>query len=263
VLIAVFPAVAVCLRTGQNGMLTGALFGLFACWFLRGNRLAAVPLGLLTYKPHLLLGMGLLLILGRAWQVILLSAAITLALLAVATALFGMGIWPAFLSSVAEAGDFLSAGIYPMFRMTSVYATVQSLGFPVWAASVAQAAVAIGAIGVLLLVHRRRLPRRQALGIGMLTTVFFSPYAYDYDLSVLGVALALLLPDTVARATGRALFVMVALLWVACGAGITLALLAPALHLGREHLPSLGAVALVPFCLLVLRIQFGMRESGH
>lgn len=71
-MIAIAPAIILNLRTGQNGFLIAGLIGLFLLTF-RGNRtIAGFPLGLMIIKPHLAVGVGLITISKRRWNVVLL-----------------------------------------------------------------------------------------------------------------------------------------------------------------------------------------------
>ncbi|HSF65547.1 MAG TPA: glycosyltransferase family 87 protein, partial [Paracoccaceae bacterium] len=131
VLGAMFPMLAICVGTGQNGLWVGAVAGLLA---MVPGRLAGVPLALLTLKPHFLPGVGLLWLLRREGAAILTAAALVAGLLVLATLVQGAGIWTAFLGGMTEAGDFLAAGAYRFARMASVYAAAHAAGLPATAA---------------------------------------------------------------------------------------------------------------------------------
>lgn len=188
------PVICVTTVCGQNGFLTGALFGLAALGFNDGRPWAGLPLGFLVIKPHLAIGFGLFSVIRGRWQVVLGAVAVVVATSLAATLLLGAGIWPAFLSGAREAGAFLKFGAYPLNRMVSPYAAMLSLGLPASAALVGQALVA-----ALTLVMICRPPRgatvQQALGLMAIGSMLISPYAYDYDLPIFGIGLALLTPD--------------------------------------------------------------------
>jgi hypothetical protein len=73
-----------------------------------------------------------------------------------------------------------------------------------------QATVAIVVLAIICLVAYRGIPARQSLGITAIASLLVSPYAYDYDLPILGVGLALLLPDILrgSRREQAAIFVL-------------------------------------------------------
>lgn len=259
VLLALFPALMICIRSGQNGFLTGALLAGAMVLLLAGRTLAGVPLALLTIKPHFLPGLGLYLLLRGQWRVIGLGCAVTAVLALVATAAFGPGIWADFRGAVGEAGAFLEIGLYPLYRMTSVYAFLFMQGASPALAMTLQIALGLGWLAVLVWAWRQDWPPRHQLATAVLGALFLSPYAYDYDLAILGVALALLAPDLIARASGTQLTVLVALCWLATGVGSIVSMADPGTPmLTRADLlsrpPSLGAVALLPLCVMALWI---------
>lgn len=259
VLLTLFPALMVCIRSGQNGFLTGALLAGAMLLLLAGRTVAGVPLALLTIKPHFLPGLGLYLLLEQQWRVIGLGAAVAAALALAATAAFGPGIWADFRGAVGEAGAFLEFGLYPLYRMTSVYAFLFMQGVAPALAMALQIALGLGWLGLLVWAWRHDWPPRHQLATAVFGALFLSPYAYDYDLAILGVALALLAPDLTARASGAQLAILVALGWVASGAGPVVSLGDPGIPmLTRADLlsrpPSLGVVALFPLCLMALWI---------
>jgi hypothetical protein len=259
VLLALFPAIVICIRTGQNGFLMGALLGLFAVLMLDRRSTAGLPLALLTIKPHYLPGIGLYLLFRGEWRIIATGAVATAAILGLATLVFGAGIWPAFLGAIPEAGYYLELGAYPLFRMTSVYAALHTLGLAPGVAMGVQVAVGLAGLAVLAWAGRRGWPPHQVLGIAIMGSLFFSPYAYDYDLPILGVALAVLLRDILARGTARQVAVLLLGCWATTFASLGVSLsddsTATVLSQAMQEAPlSLGAWVLIPVCLLVIRI---------
>lgn len=249
VLGAMFPAMAICLGTGQNGLWVGAVAGMLA---LLPGRLAGVPLGLLTLKPHFGPGLALMWLLRRDAGTIAVALAVTVALLALATLAQGAAIWPAFARGLAEAGDFLAEGAYRLSRMVSVHAAAASLGLPAGVALAAQVVAALAMLALVATACLRGWPLRHQLAVALATAPLVTPYAYDYDTAVVGVALALLAPDLLDRATGRAQALILLLCW-----GVVLASpLANALRLPEAAPLSLGAPVLaVLVAVLIARMR--------
>ncbi len=260
VLMAMWPAMAVGLNTGQNGLMFGALMAWLARAALAaggsGRAVAGVPLALLTIKPHLLTGVCLWLLLQRRWRAILVGGVIALALLALATWLLKPSVWPAFFTAAGRVTLYLKAGLFPLERMVSLYAGFSRAGF---ASTPALALHSVGTLlwlGLLALAWWRGWPPAQQLAVALFATLFLTPYAYDYDVPVLGVALALLAPDLVRRGKPAQIMVILLLFWLAgaCGAVFTDQLpddKAAALALSRQ-LPALGGFLLHPAGLLLL-----------
>lgn len=220
VVIAMAMTFALLIRTGQNGFLTGALIGWFLLAFDKRKASAGVPLGLMIIKPHLAAGSALLALLGKRTAALAIAATVVVATALLSTAILGVGIWPAFINAVHEATALLAGGHYPLFRMTSIYACVQSFGFD---AGTALAVHAIGAViavlGIIGLWLKATNPRLVMAGT-MVGSLFISPYNYDYDLSILGLAIAYVLPDLLARTRSWEIVLLGGGTWLTTGWGI-------------------------------------------
>ena len=220
VVMAVAPAILLNLRTGQNGLLIAGLIGAFLLAFRDNRRLAGLPLGLLLIKPHLAVAVGLLVLLHRRWSVVVIAGVVGLALLAISTAVYGLGIWLDFRNAVGEAGRFLAAGYYPLFRMNSVYAAAHSFGVAPAAAMTLQVVSAVVSLGILGFACAKGVAFNRLAALACAATVCVSPYGYDYDLTVLGVGIAFIFPEIIARGTSRQFLSWFALTWLACGYGL-------------------------------------------
>lgn len=247
VILATAPAILINIRAGQNGLLTGGLFGLAALCLLRRRPVAAgSAIGCLVFKPHLAPLLPVLLILQRRWSALAVAALIALALTGLSLTVFGSSVWSAFLASTAEVRRFMAMGAYPLHRMTSVYAFLLSLGAP---ASVAVALHGAAAVAIIAwaawTIHTSRDARVQ-IGIAATASAFLSPYFYDYDQTIFAVGLALLAPAfrraLAARHYGLLLF------GVAVAQTMGIAVAALGIHV------SLGAPILLVLYLVVLHL---------
>ncbi len=249
------PAMLMCIRAGQNGFLTATLFALTFIFVLSARPLrAGTALGLLAYKPHLGLGIGLVaLIRGgvRLWGTALLVVVVALSL---ATWAFGAEIWSYFLSAIRESGVFLRAAAYPMERMVSVYAFLISIGLPASAAMTGQAIMAAVALGLIIFTLLRRWSLRATLAVSLVAGLNVSPYAYDYDLVALSPALALILPTLARQSTRLERRALIAALILATGWGLLSVILARPLEAAAITLPSLGAPGLLFALALIIRL---------
>jgi hypothetical protein len=220
VLIAILPTILLTVRTGQNGFLTGGLIGWFLIAFIKRRAIAGLPLGLMIIKPHLAVTISLMALFGKRWSAMAIAAGVVVAAIAAATAVYGWDIWTAFSGGARQAGEFLTAGYYPLFRMTSVYAAVRSSYAPAMLAFALQATSAIVALGLFLLLWRRGAEPRLLAAAACAASLFVSPYAYDYDMTVLGVGIAFALPHLLARARRAELAGLLLLTWFVTGYGI-------------------------------------------
>jgi Glycosyltransferase family 87 len=257
VLILLVPVIVITIRCGQNGFLTGTLIGLTCIGLQTGRSLAGLPLGLMIIKPHLAVGFAVYTLVNRRWGTALVAAMTVAATSALATVLLGPAVWTAFLDGVTEARVFLEHGFYPFFRMISLYAVVRTFGFSALVATTAQVLVAIFALGMIVLASRQLSPR-QSLGITAIATLLISPYAYDYDLLILGIGLGLLLPDLTDLGTERerlALYALILFIGVFSIAQ-TVILSEPTSDkvIGEDMGLSLGGLALVSILIISWRI---------
>ena len=270
-LLAVAPAVLIDLRLGQNGFLTAGLAGLSALLALRRRSVAAgIAAGvLLALKPHLALGLPLLFLLRRDGRALWVSGLAAALLVAVAVAVFGLATVPAFLSGLRQSGLFMAAGRFPLHRMVSIDAFLMAGGLSAPIALLVHGLVACAALAVAVTVVPRLRDPAAGAGLALMATLFLSPYLYDYDLTLLGVALAPMLP-ALARAlpvrrldallVGFALsgglgLLGILLLAAAPGARVSLAgpallvgfgVVAAALRRGEARAPSLSPAVPVP-----------------
>ena len=262
VLLASFAGMALNLRCGQNGLLTGGLTALVAISALRGRPLSAgTALTLLSLKPHLVPILPIWLALRRRWLTLAVAAAGTLALTLLSLAAFGREVFAAFLASVPDVGRMMAAGAYPLHRMTSIYAFALSLGLPSWLALLVHVCAAAA---VLAMVGRRVLrggDPRVELGLVIMAGLFVSPYVYDYDQTIFGVALMLLAPALIARLSRRRYLLLLG----GCGLAQSLGLLVNTVTAGAPDGaispmgPALLAIALTILQVLRAEVPAGIR----
>lgn len=188
------PALLLNVQCGQNGLLTASLVGLFCLWHLEDKKIAGIPLGVMIIKPHLVAGIGVYLVLRREWQTLLIAslAGITCAL--IATLVYGTGMWTHFFQAIHEAGDLLKAEKYPLFRMSSAFAMVLTTSHNFQWACLSQIGSIAIALCILIVSVRKTASPRTSLGIACMASALFSPYIYDYDLLIVGLGIAMLLP---------------------------------------------------------------------
>ena len=85
--------------------------------------------------------------------------------------------------------------------------------------------------------------------------MLISPYAYDYDMALVGIAFALVAPALLARSRPAERIALLAGAWIACGWGIPTAMIATAPDGGQaETLPSIQAGVNLIMLLAIARI---------
>lgn len=257
VLFVMLPTIMILAGVGQNGFLTGGLIGAFMLAALGGRASAGLPLGLMIVKPHLAAGIALMTLLERRWRAAALAAATAAVACLATTFVFGIEIWPAFQNSVEESGALLSEGGYSLNRMTSIYAFVRSLGVAAPLAFAAHGLGALAALGATLLVWRNPdlSPQIKAAAF-CVASLFVSPYNYDYDLTILGVAIAFLMRDLLKRARMLELFGLWLLSWCVLFCGV-MTQLAPSGEPGSANLNT-SVSWTAPLLILLIGAAYGV-----
>ncbi|QIO32777.1 glycosyltransferase family 87 protein [Bradyrhizobium sp. 1(2017)] len=265
VLVVMFPALAITVGCGQNGLLTGTLIGIVSLNVERRQVIAGLALGAMVIKPHLAIAAGAYMLSTRRWVVLATATTVVLASSLVCTLVFGWQIWPAWLGAIRESTIFLDRGFYPLFRMVSTYAALGQAGVPPSIAFCAQAAAASLALSAVVLAvwlgATRRTSSAFAPGVAAMVSVMISPYAYDYDLPIIGIGLALMLPDLERLASVRERSFAYGLILLAGAYGM-LQSARLAAQFGNEadltgvDVPSVGGFAMMALLALLLRLQW-------
>lgn len=211
-----FPAVFVNVMHGQNGFLTAVLIAGACLTLERRPVLAGILLGSLCYKPHFGLLFPLVLIAGRFW-IPLLSAALTTALICgAATLVIGVESWAAFFENLPLTRHILEVGFLPWYKMPTVFAAVRMLGGGISFAYALQIAVAVAVAAITVHVWWRRLGTLELRSALLATALLIlSPYAFDYDLVVLALPIALLAVDGMRRGWMPGMRTVLAVAWFA------------------------------------------------
>lgn len=161
------PAALTCLVFGHYGLLIGALW----LWAFRGSGEAAA---LMTVKPHLGLMIFIRALLDR--RMFMTAVAITIALVGLSILLFGLQLWPDYLSKAFAYQSEIVTSRRPSINLVSAYSAYGlwlQLGFA-------------GAASWLLYRHFNAFTAATA-------TFLILPYAMHYDLTVVCLGMAVLL----------------------------------------------------------------------
>jgi Glycosyltransferase family 87 len=251
VVILLSPVLLVTLAGGQNGFLTGSLIGLTCLTIERQQIAAGLSLGLMVIKPHLAVAVAVYALLARRWIAVITAMAVILSSSILCTLLLGIQVWSAFLTSAHDSAVFLGGRGAVLFRSISFYAIMRTAGFSASLAFLGQAVVAVVALSVVALAIYRDLPARWSLGLAAVASLLISPYAYDYDLPILGVGMALLLPDLTRLASGRERAAIYGMTFIAGSYGLL-----QVLRLGESTIeqPAFSGLVLVTLLWIILRV---------
>ena len=186
------PAVFVCLAHGHNAFLTAALFGGGLLLLNRRPLLAGLMLGCLAYKPQLGMILPLALAAGGHWRAIIGGTISVAGLGLVSLAWYGPDVWSAFFASTHLTRTVvLEAGGTGWHKIQSAFSYVRMSGGSVSLAYAVQGAVSAAVIattGWLWWVGAEFRLRAAAL---LTASLLATPYVLDYDMVLIGPAIAL------------------------------------------------------------------------
>jgi hypothetical protein len=258
-----FPAVLVCVGHGHNGFLTAALFG--GALLALGNRpnLAGILFGCLAYKPQFALVIPLALLAGGYWRVLLSAASTVAALSAAVFALWGWPIWQAFIDSGKLTRTIvLERGATGWPKIQSVFSWTRMLGGSIELAYIGQGLVTAAVILGCAWLWRSKADLALK-GAGLATAALMAtPYVLDYDLVLLGIAIALLVARGLTYGFMHWEKTLLAVAWLAPGVTRSLATLVP-LQLGFLTMAILLSVILAKARRtdLLKRLRLGSPEA--
>jgi hypothetical protein len=194
---ALLPASLLNIWAGHYGFLFSALWlAAFASMDRKPLRSGGL-IALLTFKPHMGVLIPLLLLLRQRWQVILAAAGGTLALVALSLLLFGGSAWVDYLTGTSRLQMHLLVKEQAFFfsMMPTAYSAVWTASSSLKLAILAQCATALAALFIIVRAARSNIAWTE-LGLMAATATFLVlPYAFNYDMEVVGLGAAMLLFD--------------------------------------------------------------------
>jgi hypothetical protein len=239
------PATLLNVWAGHYGLLIGALW--LGAFHLLPRRpiLAGVLIGLMLVKPHLAILAPLILARRGEWKAFAAAGATAAAMVALSALAFGPDLWRTWLSVTVGVQTAMvdDVGTYFLTMMPTIVPTVSALGFPGAVAWTLQI-LAGGAAVAVLLIHMPRGSREAGLAGGVATFLVL-PYAFNYDMTVPGLAALLMLARLRREPGNGSAFVLL------------LAFLLPLVvqTFGLLHLPA-------PALILAALLALMLRQSG-
>ncbi len=191
--------VAKCFYNGHTSFLMTGLLGLSLLFMRRRPYLAGACLGLLTYKPQLLLFFPLALVITRQWRVIAGATVSALLFAAATTIVFGPNAWLLFLHSSqgVNPATFLPANVDALNQ--TVLGMMHAAGAGAITAWIVHLAVALFVTLLACRIWLQAVPhslKAAAFSIGVLIV---TPYMLAYDLTALSVPAIFLVEDALAH----------------------------------------------------------------
>lgn len=190
---AAYPAVFINIGHGHNGFLSAALLGGGLLLIDRRPWIAGVLIGLLAYKPQFGLLIPIALMAGLHWRAVV-SAGLTVCAMTLATfAAFGTSTWQAFLDCLEFSRKVnIEAGATGWQKIQTVFAAARMWGASVEIAYLVQLASAAGCALALAIIWGRKADWRLRGAAVLVAALLATPYALDYDMMLLGPAIAML-----------------------------------------------------------------------
>jgi hypothetical protein len=188
---AAFPAVFINVGHGHNGFLSAGLMGLALLALERRPVVAGVLFGLLAYKPQFGLLVPIALLAGGHWRAIA-AAGATIAAMTLGTAwAFGWETWRGFFEMMHFSRVVISEqGATGWYKIQTIFSAVRMWGGSIPLAYGVQAVCALGCAAIVAWMWFARADRRLAAAALMTGALLSTPYALDYDMMLLGPALA-------------------------------------------------------------------------
>jgi alpha-1,2-mannosyltransferase len=201
---ALLPASLINVWAGHYGFVFSALWLAAFSALEKRPLLAGGLIALLTFKPHMGVLIPLVLLVRRAWKAMIAAVVGTIALVAASLLLFGLEPWRTYLVATTSLQAHLLIKQHAFFfaMMPTTYA-----GF--WVAfgnmPLAIAAQCLSAGAAIFVVIRAALKKIPALELGLLSATasfLVLPYAFNYDMPIVGLSAAVLLFDGHKRLDG-------------------------------------------------------------
>ena len=241
--VAVAPAVAVDLYSGQTGFFTAALMILFWRDLEERPVRAGVFLGTMICKPHLVVLFPLALALSGRWRTFLAAGASALVLAAAAALAFGADVWADYFRLVMPVQrGVLDTGTGFLSMMPTGFMGARMLGASPAVAWWVQVPFTLLAVAAVAWTFRTRRDPTLSCAVLLTASVMVTPYAFNYDMVVFG-WLAAVLWSRFDRKWDRVLLLSVWALPVAM------------LPLGDLHLPVSAPLLAVFLVRLVTKVR--------
>ena len=208
------PLTAYSAGAGQTGIVYAALMAGFLLCHQRYPARAGSIAALVAIKPHLALAMPFCLLIDRNWRALLSMAITAVVLVALASLIFGFGIWGSFVEGIRyHSGEFFHAANPSFDRTPSVLMLALKLGAGDTVAWTAQVMCSLATLGLLALIWRSANDLvHQAFALA-LAICLLTPKIMHYDAMVLLVPIAMLTPRIERRTADVGLVILSILIW--------------------------------------------------
>jgi alpha-1,2-mannosyltransferase len=189
--IVAFPGLFIAVMNGQNGLFLASIFAAGLALLNTRQLAGGMLLGLLSIKPQLGLLIPIALLAGGYYRAFVGAALSAVALAVASIAIFGLSAWHDFFLVVHVYQDVLLEALnFAQTRITSLFATVHRMGVSTGVAYAIHITVSFAAAGCIVIAWRGSGTFRIKQAILIVACLLATPYSFDYDLALLGPAIA-------------------------------------------------------------------------
>ncbi|MDH7799924.1 MULTISPECIES: glycosyltransferase 87 family protein [unclassified Beijerinckia] len=252
---AAFPAVIVNIQHGHNGFLSAGLMALALLALERRPVMAGILFGLLAYKPQFGVLIPVALVAGGHWRAIV-AAGATIAVMTLGTLwAFGWETWRGFFDMMHYSRVVISEqGATGWYKIQTIFAAVRMWGGSIPLAYGVQAVSTLSCAAIVAWMWLTRADRRLAAAAVMTGALLSTPYALDYDMMLLGPALAFVVAYGLEKGFRPWEKTALAFIWAVPLVARTLAL---------ATLVPVGQIAMVAFMAIIFNRALAERaEAG-
>jgi alpha-1,2-mannosyltransferase len=186
-----FPAVAISVIPGQNGLLTMALLAGGLSLLPTRPVLAGIMFGFLTYKPQFGILIPVVLIATGNWRAFSSAAAAAIALVILTALLFGVDTWMAFLYSAPAISErLLVRGETGFGKIQSIFGSARLLNASIATSFMLQAIFSFVVAAVVVWIWRRPVSLAAKWAALVTATLMVTPYAMSYDFVLMAAPIA-------------------------------------------------------------------------
>lgn len=177
------------LAHGQNGfLLCAALVVGWSALFDERPLRAGLCFAVVCIKPHFGVLLPFVLAGAGAWRAFAMTGAVAVGWAALTSAVFGSGVWLAFVANLSTIQTGIDGGTYSASKLVSPYVAAATLGLP--GAAALQVGVSLACAAGAFVMGRTVGLRPLTAAWVLVATTLSSPYLFDYDLVLLSGAFA-------------------------------------------------------------------------
>ena len=170
---------------GHNGFVTTSILGLALLIIEKYPLMAGLVLGLLSFKPHLVMIVPLFLVVGKAWRTLAGMVISVLFLMLASAIIFGIDAWVGFLEKIPFMMQLMENQFLQMHQVVSTVGALLLLGIPYHIAIWIHLLCSLIGIGLTAITWYRNEPNYVKHSLLVLSVLLVTPYANSYDLTLL------------------------------------------------------------------------------